>query len=196
MAWRSSGASNADLVANLSRNGLVRSARVRDAMLAVDRAHFCPPAAAAVAYADAPQPIGHGATISAPHMHAAAAEALLPALAAAAAAPRRVLDVGAGSGYLSALLAELAGPDAAVVAVDHLPALVDLARRNVARDPRRAQALLAAGRLRFVVADGRRGWRDPDLPPGADAAWDAIHVGAAAAELHPELVAQLRCPGR
>ena len=120
----------------------------------------------------------------------------------------RVLDVGSGSGYLTAVLAELvdaAGGDGAaegqgrrdrgrVVGLEHIRALKDLGEGNCSKSERGRQ-LLREGRLGFVVGDGRRGWREDDDGNGRQG-WDAIHVGAAAVELHNELVAQLRSPGR
>ncbi|KAL2163822.1 hypothetical protein VTH06DRAFT_5881 [Thermothelomyces fergusii] len=196
MAWRSSGASNRELVENLWRNKLITRPEVKEAFLKVDRAHYAP----SFPYDDSPQPIGHGATISAPHMHASAVEHLLPFLLPSPARPApRVLDVGSGSGYLTAVMAELAGDRGLVVGLEHIPALRDLAERNLARSDR-GRALLRAGRVRFRVGDGRRGWVEPreDGGAGADedaARWDAIHVGAAAAEVHPALLDQLRAPG-
>ena len=66
MSWRSSSTTNEGLVANLYKNGLVSSDAAREAMLKVDRAHFCP----ILPYEDSPQTIGYDATISAPHIHA------------------------------------------------------------------------------------------------------------------------------
>lgn len=123
MAWRSSGASNEGLVANLVQNKLIESSRVQEAMLKVDRAHFAPSSA----YEDSPQPIGYGATISAPHMHASACEALLPHLGPGA----KVLDIGSGSGYLTAVLANLVGPSGTVIGIDHIQPLVTLALSNM-----------------------------------------------------------------
>lgn len=61
-------------------------------------------------------------------------------------------------------------------------------------------ALLDAGRVRFRLGDGRKGWVEPTGGGGGserdDMPWDVIHVGAAAATLHAELVAQLQTPGR
>lgn len=70
MAWRSHGSTNAELVNKLQQHGVISSSRVRDAMLAVDRRDFVRDEDAGVAFLDMPQGIGHGATISAPHMHA------------------------------------------------------------------------------------------------------------------------------
>ncbi len=72
MAWTCHGSSNAAMVDALAEAGIVRTQPVMDAMLAVDRALFVPSKHAA--YMDAPQPIGNGATISAPHMHGCAAQ--------------------------------------------------------------------------------------------------------------------------
>ncbi|KAH6637498.1 protein-L-isoaspartate O-methyltransferas-like protein [Boeremia exigua] len=180
MAWRSSGSTNASLIANLETNGLIETPRVKAAMLQIDRAHYAP----RNPYDDRPQPIGYSATISAPHMHANACESLLERLPPGAA----VLDIGCGSGYLTAVLATLVGPSGSVIGIDHIQPLVDMARANMAKseDGRR---MLDEGQVKFVTGDGRKGW-----PEGAP--YDAIHVGAAAAEHHQELTQQLKAPGR
>ncbi|KAL9638727.1 MAG: hypothetical protein Q9204_001394 [Flavoplaca sp. TL-2023a] len=180
MAWLSSGSSNAALINNLRSHGLVKSDRVAQAMLGVDRAHYSP----ASAYEDSPQSIGHQATISAPHMHASAAESLLPYLHPTA----RVLDIGSGSGYLTHVLANLVGPEGRVIGIDHIQPLVDLASKNMAKSES-GKEMLATGKVKFVCGDGREGWKE-------GGPYDAIHVGAAAREEHIVLVEQLRAPGR
>ncbi|KAK4497442.1 hypothetical protein PRZ48_011893 [Zasmidium cellare] len=180
MAWRSSGATNEALIENLYQNGLITSERVKNAMKGVDRAHYAPSAP----YQDSPQSIGHRATISAPHMHASAAESLLPYLRPGA----KVLDVGSGSGYLTHVLAELVKPGGKVVGVEHIQALVDLGRRNTGKSAE-GRELLESGALEYHKADGRLGWP-------AEAPYDAIHVGAAAAGHQEALIEQLRSPGR
>ncbi|KAG9230305.1 hypothetical protein BJ875DRAFT_507403 [Amylocarpus encephaloides] len=189
MAWRCSGKTNGELINNLFRNGLIESDRVRDAMLKVDRAHYTPHPS--TAYQDSPQSIGHSATISAPHMHASAATSLLPFLHPGA----RVLDVGSGSGYLTALLAELVcceGKKGRVVGLEHIKELRDLGEGNMSKSER-GTCLMEQGSVKFVVGDGRKGFIDEE---GEGECWDAIHVGAAAVELHQELIDQLRSPGR
>ncbi|KAL8677505.1 MAG: hypothetical protein Q9186_006079 [Xanthomendoza sp. 1 TL-2023] len=180
MAWMSSGSSNTALINNLKSHGLITSERVAQAMLGVDRAHYSP----ALPYQDSPQPIGHNATISAPHMHASAAESLLPFLHPTA----RILDIGSGSGYLTHVLANLIGPEGKVIGVDHIQPLVDLAASNMAKSEE-GSSWLATGKVRFVRGDGREGWK-------AEGPYDAIHVGAAAREEHRGLVEQLGRPGR
>ncbi|KAF9951788.1 hypothetical protein BGZ72_006765, partial [Mortierella alpina] len=174
MAWRCSGLSNADLVNRLSQANLISTAAVKRAMLAVDRGNF----SKYKPYEDAPQTLGYNATISAPHMHAAALESLAPFLFPGAR--------GSGSGYLTVCMAEMVGAEGRAVGVEHVPQLVELAKANTMKD--HAQ-YLSEGRVAFHVADGRIGYTQ-------DAPYDCIHVGAAADSMHEELLAQLKAPGR
>ncbi|OAK95097.1 protein-L-isoaspartate O-methyltransferase [Phaeosphaeriaceae sp. SRC1lsM3a] len=180
MAWRSHGTNNDSLVNNLKKNGLIESDRVKEAMMKVDRAHFAP----SRPYDDSPQPIGHRATISAPHMHANACESLLTYLQPGS----KVLDIGSGSGYLTAVLANLVGPNGSVIGIDHIQPLVDMGNANMAKSEE-GRRMLDSGQVKFVTGDGRKGWEE-------GAPYDAIHVGAAAAEHHKVLVDQLKAPGR
>ncbi|KKK14275.1 hypothetical protein ARAM_000670 [Aspergillus rambellii] len=161
--------------------------RISNSKCKVDRAHYAP----SRPYSDSPQPIGHGATISAPHMHGHACEYLIDYLRPGS----RVLDIGSGSGYLTHVIANLvtdpslsAGENGQVVGVDHIQELVDLAHNNM-RKSGDGRKLLESEVVKFVNADGRQGWAE-------GAPYDAIHVGAAAEELHPLLVEQLKAPGR
>lgn len=148
-----------------------------------------------MAYEDSPQPIGHSATISAPHMHASALENVLRYLTPDDGSPRRVLDVGSGSGYLTHVFAELitGGGDGRegnlVVGLEHIPALRDLGEENM-RKSARGRELLDKGVVQFRVGDGRKGWVEEGRSE-----WDVIHVGAAAKTVHEELLEQLRAPG-
>ncbi len=156
-------------------------------MTAVDRAHFCPEPQ--FAYEDSPQTIGHGATISAPHMHASAAESLLPYLKSQK--DCSVLDIGSGSGYLTAVLANLVGDgqtSGKVVGIEHIDPLARIAKANFEKSAE-GRAMLESGKVQFVVGDGRKGYKNAGP-------YDAIHVGAAAKEMHSELVEQLKSPGR
>ena len=146
--------------------------RVLAAMERVPREVFVPPELRPRAYDDAALPIGGGQTISQPYMVAIICQAL------ALHGRERVLDVGTGSGYQAAVLAELARE---VHSVERLPELADQARRNLG----------AAGyeRVQVHVGDGTRG-----LP--AHEPFDAIAVAAAAPELPQSLYDQLRPAGR
>jgi protein-L-isoaspartate(D-aspartate) O-methyltransferase len=125
MAWRSHGSSNSELVNNLKRNGIISDARVVNAMLAVDRANFCK----TDPYQDCPQSIGFSVSISAPHMHGHALQHLRHQLKEGA----KALDVGSGSGYLTACMAVMVGNEGRVIGVEHIPELVDLSVRNIAK---------------------------------------------------------------
>ncbi|KAK5099513.1 hypothetical protein LTR70_002414 [Exophiala xenobiotica] len=187
MAWRSSGRTNAELISNLYKSQLITSDRVRASMSSVDRAHYAP----AAPYEDSPQSIGFSATISAPHMHASAAESLLPFMPENKGA--KVLDVGSGSGYLTHVLANLVcgadgKGDGKVVGIDHISGLTEMATRNMKKSEE-GRRLLDSGKVEFVTGDGRKGYVE-------GGPYDAIHVGAAASELHPVLIDQLRSPGR
>ncbi|KAI9509306.1 protein-L-isoaspartate O-methyltransferase [Russula earlei] len=196
MAWSCSGTTNAELISNLIRKKLISSDTVAAAMTAVDRANYVPDKRHA--YEDSPQSIGHEATISAPHMHAHAAELLLRYLRDRPdGRGARVLDVGAGSGYLCSVFHHLVvrsgggggdGPRGVVVGVEHIPALTALAERNIRADGL-GDAIDAEEGIVLVTGDGRFGY----APKGP---YDAIHVGAAARTIPPALVEQLASPGR
>jgi len=178
MAWRSHGTDNADMVRLLRAHNVIESDHVERIMAQVDRGNYCPHSP----YSDRPQSIGYGVTISAPHMHAFALENLSSRLKPGASA----LDIGSGSGYLTACLALMVGEQGRVVVVDHIEELVEQSRRNIQKDQAH---LIPSGRVKMVAADGRLGY--PDLAP-----YDAIHVGAAAPVLPEQLIAQLKPGGR
>jgi protein-L-isoaspartate(D-aspartate) O-methyltransferase len=146
--------------------------RVLDAMARVPRALFVPADVRARAYDDAALPIGGGQTISQPYMVAKICEAL------ALAGHERVLDVGTGSGYQAAVLAELA---AEVDTIERIPELAEQARANL--------DAAGYGGVRVHVGDGTRG-----LPERAP--FDAIAVAAAAPHLPQSLYEQLEPRGR
>lgn len=117
-------------------------------------------------------------------MHASACESLLPYLKPGS----RVLDVGSGSGYLTHVLAELVKPGGTVVGVEHIQPLVDIGTANT-RKSQEGRELMDNGGITYVKADGRLGY-------AGGAPYDAIHVGAAAADFHQTLIDQLKAPGR
>ena len=145
---------------------------VLHAMEHVPRERFVPEGERPRAYEDAALPIGHGQTISQPYMVARISEAL------AVRPGERVLDVGSGSGYQAAVLAEL-GTE--VLTIERIPELAESARENLA----------AAGyeRVEVLVGDGTLG-----LPERAP--FDAIAVAAAAPGFPQTLYDQLRPRGR
>ncbi len=150
----------------------VRDDRVLDAMRRVPRHLFVPSGYEHESYEDHPIPIGEGQTISQPYVVAAMTDAL-------ALQPQdTVLEIGTGSGYQAAVLAELVSR---VYSVERIPALAERGR----------QALQRAGynNVIVIVGDG-----SPGLPDAAP--FDAILVTAAAPALPQSLFAQLREGGR
>lgn len=105
----------------------------------------------------------------------------------------QVLDIGSGSGYLTHVFANLvttpgSSEQGQVIGIEHIPELVELARTNMNKSDD-GRKLLESEKVKFITADGRLGWKE-------GAPYDAIHVGAAAEQLHPVLIEQLRAPGR
>ncbi|PRP74354.1 protein-L-isoaspartate methyltransferase 2 [Planoprotostelium fungivorum] len=117
------------------------------------------------AYNDNPHPIGHRATISAPHMHAYCLDLLESRLTPGSTA----LDVGCGSGYLSACMSRMMGSEGKVIGIDYIPQLVRMSEENVRKD-------------------------DPSLLDQQQIIFKSIHVGAAASMVPEELLKQLK-PG-
>ena len=167
------------LVTYLVRDcGLVRDERVEAAMRQVDYAGYS--GQRRHTYTDSPQSLGvPGATISAPHMHAMALQLLGRRLCPGAVA----LDVGCGSGYLTAVMGALCGR---AYGVEWHRRLAERALENV----RRANPeLMERGAVEIVAGDGSRG-----LPGRAP--FDCIHVGAAALTAPQGLLEQLKAGGR
>lgn len=151
----------------------IRDERVLDAMERVPRELFVPADLRGHAYDDAALPIGGGQTISQPYMVARIAEEL------GLRGSERVLDVGTGSGYQAAVLAELAGE---VHSIERIPELAARAREAL-------EGAGYGGRVRVHVGDGTVG-----LPEHAP--YEAIAVAAAAPEMPQSLYEQLAERGR
>lgn len=150
----------------------IRDQRVLAAMEAVPRHEFVPAAERSRAYGDHPLPIGHGQTISQPFIVAYMTEQLAPEK------EHRVLEIGTGSGYQAAVLAEL------VDTVFTIEIVEELGKHATATLER-----LGYGNVRTRVGDGYRGWPE-------EAPFDAIIVTCAPDDIPPALVEQLAEGGR
>ena len=148
----------------------IADARVIEALREVPRHHFAPEIFRETAYADKALPIGHGQTISQPYMVAATLEAL------ELRGGEKVLEIGAGSGYLTALLGRLAG---SVRAIERVPELAVRARERLDS--------FDLTNYMLWTADGTYGWPE-------EAPFDAI-VSAASALRVPEPWMQQIAPG-
>jgi len=150
----------------------IKDERVLAAMARIPRERFVPPEEQHLAYEDRPLPIGLEQTISQPFIVALMTQAL------ELTGSEKVLEIGAGSGYQAAILAELAR---LVITVERLPALAEAARK----------VLDSLGYTNVVVHPAKEtlGWSD-------EAPYDAIIATAAAPRVPPDLLAQLAIGGR
>jgi protein-L-isoaspartate(D-aspartate) O-methyltransferase len=160
------------MVANQIEMRGVRDPRVLAAMRVVPRHHFVPAYQQGSAYRDSPLPIGQGQTISQPYIVALMSEML------ELKGDERVLEIGTGSGYQAAILAQLA---AEVISVERFASLAQEARERLAE--------LEVENVRVEVGDGSLGWP-------ADAPYDAIIVTAASPRVPLPLEEQLAEGGR
>ncbi len=160
-----------DLVRAAAAAG-VRDVRLLSAMREVPRAGFVPPELAERAYEDGPLPIPHGQVTTQPSLLARMVEAL------GLAGSERVLEIGAGYGFQTALLASLSG---FVWSVERFPDLAGVARDNLARH--------GVKNAEVVEGDGTEGLLE-------HAPYDAILVSAAFTRVPPPLIEQLAPRGR
>ena len=167
----------ARLIGRLRRKvGIDRiSEQVLDAMMAVPRHLFVCGSDMAHAYEDYPLSIGQGQTISAPHMVGIMCSLLDIEKG------MKILEIGGGSGYHAAVLAELTGPDGVVYSIERVSELVEFARQN----------LRNAGYENVVVTAG-----DGTLGLSEHAPYDRITVACAAPAIPPPLVDQLKRGGK
>jgi len=163
-------AARAELIDHLSTE--IKDKRVLEAMCSVPRELFVPPQSQHLAYEDRPLPIGYNQTISQPFIIALMTEAL------ALKGGERVLEIGTGSGYQSAILAKLARH---VVTIERLQALAEVAEKTLDE--------LGFTNIEVHVAEETLGWQ-------REAPYDAIMVTAGAPMVPPDLLAQLRISGR
>ena len=154
------------------RSAGIDDERVLDTIAAVPRHIFVDEALGHLAYEDKSLPIGHGQTISQPYVVAAMTAALLNAQPSAD-GPRRVLEVGTGSGYQTAVLASLVGR---VYSVERIGAMIPRARERF--------EALALHNVYLKHSDGNQGW--PEAAP-----FDGVVVTAGASHVPDALMAQM-----
>lgn len=163
------------LVEDLIKLGALKTDRIIKAFLATDRKNFVPPELAAEAYVDAPLPIGQGQTISQPYTVAFMMELLEPRPG------QKILDVGFGSGWTTAILAHIAGEKGKVFGLEIVPELFTFGKANLQKSGYRQAKLY-----------NQSGWEG--LP--GQAPFDRILVSAAAREVPNALKEQLKIGGK
>lgn len=160
-----------EMVLDLKHRG-IKDARVLGAMLKIPRHLFIQRPLWHLAYGDHPLPIGEGQTISQPYIVALMSEAL------DVEPEHRVLEVGTGSGYQTAILAELAGE---VYTIERAAKLLEGAQALLAR--------LGYRNIQYHLGDGTQGW--PEHAP-----YDRIIASGSVPQVPGSLIAQLADPGR
>jgi len=160
-----------ELVDKLIDEGTLTSAHIIDAFRAVDRTNFVPDEERPQAHFDYPLHIGYGQTISQPTTVAFMLELLAPKPG------EKVLDIGSGSGWTTALLAHIVGSEGSVLGLERVEELVEFGRSNL-------------GKYDFPYARIERAGTELGAP--SQAPFDRILVSAAARVFPHELVSQVR----
>ncbi len=167
-----------ELCDHLKKDGYLKSQKVYDSLMNVDRKDFSKNSP----YEDRPQPINYNVTISAPHMHAYCLELLKDHLKPGG----KALDVGFGSGYLTVAMSKMMDDKGTAVGIEHIKELCDFANENIRKNHKN---LLDSKKVILVHGDGRNGCTQ--YGP-----YNCIHVGAAATKLPQALIDQLTNGGR
>lgn len=173
------------LIDSLIEDGWLKTPRIIEAFRKIQRVDFLPASPVGgpedlkdLAELNEALPIGYGQTISQPLVVAFMLEQLQPQRG------DKILDIGSGSGWTTALLAEIVGGKGRVVAVDIIPELVESGKKNVEK-----YNFVEKGIVEFICADGSKGYKK-------EAPFDKILVSATAERLSPAWKEQLKIGGR
>jgi len=164
-----------ELVEHLKNSGILQTLRIIKAFQKIDRADFVRGDFRSVAYGDYPLPIGAGQTISQPTTVAFMLELLQPKTS------DKILDLGSGSGWTTALLAQIIERSGKIIGVEIVPELAKFGQKNLAK--------YGFKNARISKAGAELGWT-------SEAPFDKILVSAAADKLPQDLVDQLKVGGR
>ena len=171
-----------ELAVKYRLNGYAASEEIVQTFLKVPREDFVLPEFINQTYDDNPLPIMAKQTISAPHMCVLILSYCRLVLTKEESV-LKVLEVGTGSGYQAALIAELLGDKGRVYTMERIDSVAEFAQQNLERT--------GYGDIVTVVsADGTEGWPEPNIPP-----FDRIIITAAAPQIPPPLIDQLKIGG-
>lgn len=164
---------------SLIESGYLKTPEIIRAFEKIDRKDFVLEKYQTDAYIDAPLTIGFEQTISQPLVVAFMLELLEPKPG------EKILDIGAGSGWTSALLAQIIGNKGEIIGIERIPELKEMAEKNIAK-----YDFVKKGVVKIILGDGSKGY-------GKEAPYDKILAGAAAKEEIPkEWEEQLKIKGR
>jgi len=149
------------LIDHLINEGWLKAPRIIEAFRRIKRVDFLPEDMEDLAELNEALPIGYGQTISQPLVVVFMLEQLEPKEG------DKILDIGSGSGWTSALLGEIVGKKGRVIAIDVIPELVEFGKNNVAK-----YNFIEKGIVEFICADGSKGYKK-------EAPYDGILVSAA-----------------
>lgn len=166
------------LAKELINSGYLKTPRIIDAFRKIDRADFVVENLKGDAYLNIPLPIGYGQTISQPLTVAFMLELLKPEKG------DKILDVGSGSGWQTALLGEIVGENGKVYGIEIIPELADFGEKNINK-----YGFIEKGVVEIILASGTAGLKK-------NAPFDKIIVGAMAESVPNGLKRQLKVGGR
>ena len=166
------------LIKELVRDGYLKSPSIIEAFKKINRADFVPESEGEMAYYNIPLPIGYNQTISQPLTVAFTLELLEPKKG------EKILDIGAGSGWQTALLSELVGEEGKVIAIERIPELKNMAEKNVGK-----YGFAEKGIARIILGDGSKGYPE-------EAPYDKIVAAAYVKKIPACWKEQLKIGGR
>ena len=173
------------LINSLIEQGWLKTPRIIEAFKKIKRIDFLPDDIKDLAEVNEALSIGYGQTISQPLVVAFMLELLQPKLG------DKVLDIGAGSGWTSALLSEIVKDKGKVIAIEIIPELVEFGRKNIAK-----YNFIEKGIAEFVCADGSKGYPNIASRPEIAEGFDKILCSAEAREIPLAWKDQLKIGGR
>lgn len=167
-----------NLIRDLIYQGYLKTDRIIEAFSRIRRVDFVPEDLESASQANIPLPIGQGQTISQPLTVAFMLEKLEPLPG------DKVLDIGSGSGWTTALLAHIVGKYGRVIGMERIKELCNFGINNISK-----YHLIEGGQVKIICADGIKGYIN-------EAPYDRILVSASAKEIPKELKKQLKVGGR
>ena len=166
------------LINDLISGGWLKTERIIRAFKNINRKDFLPDGIKDLAGTNTALPIGHDQTISQPLVVAFMLELLQPKPG------EKILDIGSGSGWTSALLAEIVGPNGKIIAIEIIPELKEFGEKNIAK-----YSFIKKGIVELLCADGSKGFPRKAL-------YDKILASATAKEIPKAWKEQLKIKGK